>query len=84
MKSAAAFVPNLSKSFSISLRVGLRLSQVLCYTVRMMIKEAIYKVTFKWSEQVDFVKARDEAHALRIASRWGVIESVEFSCEDCE
>ena len=60
------------------------MSHPLCYTIRMMIKEAIYKVTFKWSGQVDFVKARDEAHALRIASRWGVIESVEFSCKDCE
>jgi|TARA_Y100000310_G_scaffold168722_1_gene168799 hypothetical protein len=44
--------------------------------------ESIFKVTFKWSGQVDFVKARDAAHALRIASRWGVIDKVEFACEE--
>ena len=57
------------------------MSHPLCYTMSMMIKEAIYKVTFKWSGQVDFVKAYDEAHALRIASRWGVIDKVEIACE---
>jgi hypothetical protein len=49
-----------------------------------MKNENIFQVTFKWSGQVEFVKARNEAHALRIASRWGVIESVEFACEECE
>ena len=60
------------------------MSHPLCYTTCMMIKESIYKVTFKWTGQNEFVKARNEAHALRIASRWGVIEAVEFDCEECE
>jgi hypothetical protein len=50
----------------------------------MVNEESIYKVTFKWTGQNEFVKARNEAHALRIASRWGAIESVEFDCEECE
>ena len=49
-----------------------------------MKNENIFQVTFKWSGQVEVVKARNEAHALRIASRWGVIEAVEFACEECE
>ena len=61
------------------------MSHPLWYTKRMKMKnENIFQVTFKWSGQVEFVKARNEAHALRIASRWGVIESVEFACEECE
>ena len=51
-------------------------------------RESIFKVTYKqarpvWHiEKPEFVKARDEAHALRIASRWGVVDKVEFTCED--
>ena len=53
-----------------------------------MNEESIFKVTYKqarpvWNvEKPEFVKARDEAHALRIASRWGVVDKVEFTCED--
>jgi len=56
------------------------------YLMYKMNEESIFKVTYKqarpvWHiEKPEFVKARDEAHALRIASRWGVVNKVEH-CE---
>ena len=70
------------------------MSHPLCYTIRMMIKEAIYKVTVLSTEadtRTEFVKARDEDHAARIVHsmvRGEFINApslqIEFACEDCE
>ena len=62
------------------------MSHPLCYTIRMMIKEHIFKVTIAtcWETgktRAEFVKARDAAHALRIADR--LFNNV-ISTEDCE
>ena len=44
-------------------------------------KERIFKVTLKGGTN-EFVKARNEAHAERIASKWGKVLAVTFTCED--
>jgi hypothetical protein len=46
-----------------------------------MKNENIFKVTLKGGS-TEFVKARNEAHAERIASRWGRVLAVTFACED--
>ena len=53
------------------------MSHPLWYTKRMMIKEHIFKVTFKLTPKATIlrsmlVKARDEAHATRIVLAQGV------------
>jgi len=49
----------------------------------MIKRESIFRVSFKGGKG-ELVKARDEAHAKRIASRWGEVLAVDFVCEDCE
>jgi hypothetical protein len=54
----------------------------------MIKKENIFKVTHKLTPKAtilrkDFVKARDVAHATRIANNlFRIVENVEFACED--
>ena len=84
-----AIATQSQKLFLIFFVVGLRMSHPLCYTIRMMIKEAIYKVTIAtcWetgSTRAEFIKARDTDHAMRIANRiFTNVISTEFAC-DCE
>ena len=51
-----------------------------------MIRESIYKVTLVKGPQTSImpIKARDEAHAVRIAQHMGLglVVRVEFSCID--
>ena len=54
----------------------------------MIKKEDIFKVTHKLTPKATilrkgFVKARDVAHATRIANNlFRIVENVEFACED--
>ncbi len=50
------------------------MSHLVCYTVRMMIKETLFKVNYKLTPKSTIVrethvKAYDQAHAKRIATR---------------
>ena len=47
------------------------MSHPVCYTIRMMIKEQIFTVTFTDGGEV-FISARDEAHARRIIANNGL------------
>ena len=47
------------------------MSHPVCYTIRMMIKEQIFTVTFTDGGEV-FISARDEAHARRIIKNNGL------------
>jgi len=64
------------------------MSHLVWYTIRMIIEtdmknENIYKVTLRGLPlPTVFVKARNEAHAERIASNWGEVLAVTFACED--
>ena len=62
------------------------MSHPLCYTIRMMIKEHIYKVTYRLTPKAtilrtEHIKARDTEHAQRVAERLfgirGKVEKVE-------
>ena len=54
----------------------------------MLNKESIYRVTLVKGPQTSImpIKARDEAHAVRIAQNMGLglVVGVDFACEDCE
>jgi len=61
----------------------------LCYIIPMIKRESIFKVTIAtcWetgSTRAEFIKASNEGHALRIASRLfgNNVISTEFACED--
>jgi hypothetical protein len=50
------------------------MSYLVCYTVRMMIKEHTYKVTYRLTpkartQSTEYIKAYDLGHATRIAKR---------------
>ena len=50
------------------------MSHPLCYTIRMMIKEKLFKVSYKLTPKATIVrethvKAYNQAHAERIAAR---------------
>ena len=57
----------------------------VCYIITME-TESIYKVTLAKGPQTSImpIKARDEAHAVRIAQNMdlGLVVKVEFACED--
>ena len=59
-----------------------------CSMKEMIKKEDIFKVTHKLTPKATilrkgFVKARDVAHATRIANNlFRIVENVEFACED--
>jgi hypothetical protein len=58
----------------------------VCYIITMMNEESIYKVTLVEGPQTSImpIKARDEAHAVRIAQHMGLglVVRVEFACID--
>ena len=61
----------------------------MCYIITMMNEESIFRVTIAtcWESGTthnEFVKAYDEAHALRIANRLfgNDVIGVTFSCKD--
>jgi len=64
------------------------MSHGVWYTIRMMIKEAIYTVTLVDGPQTSImpIKAYDEAHAIRIAQHMGLglVVRVQHACDDCE
>jgi len=62
------------------------MSHPACYTIRMMIKEHIYKVSYRLTPKAtilrhEYIKAYDHDHAMRITKNLfrprGAIEKVE-------
>ena len=46
------------------------MSYLVCYTVRMMIKETLFEVfTFDGDATLGFINARNDEHAQRVANR---------------
>ena len=49
----------------------------------MIKRESIFRVSFKGGKG-ELIKARDKAHAKRVASKWGEVLAVDFVCEDVD